>query len=83
MEKVPVKSCKGISDKSITGNAATESAFWRLSLVLKEIAESAVNDKEEAAGVKSYTRVPKMRNSKKTTERGCKNAIVKASARGT
>jgi len=30
------------SEKSITGDAATDSALWRLSLVLKEIAESTI-----------------------------------------
>lgn len=32
------------SRKSITGDAATDSALWRLSLVLKEIAESTANN---------------------------------------
>ena len=59
-------------EKIITGNAATDSAFLRLAHVLREIAESAVNGKEEATGVKSYTRVPKARGRKILRKGGVK-----------
>lgn len=39
------------SEKSITGVAATDTALWRLSLVLKEIAESVVREDEEKTSV--------------------------------
>ena len=59
-----MKDRKGTKDKSITGNAVTDSAFLRLSHVLKEIAESTVNGKkEEAAEGKSDTRAPHLRSS--------------------
>lgn len=69
------------SEKSVTGDPAIDSAFLRLSHVLKEIAESAVDDKEEATGVKSYTKAPQVRSSNKKEGR-YRDAIVEASAWG-
>jgi len=53
------------SEKNVPENPATDSAFLRLSHILKEIAESTVNGNAEAVGIKSNTRTPKVRGSKK------------------
>ena len=43
MSLVPRKRQAGVKKESMTGDYATDSAFWRLSLVLKEIAESTID----------------------------------------
>jgi len=49
-------------DKSITGDAATDSALWRLSLVLKEIAESTITKESVAV---DDPKMPSGRSSRK------------------
>ena len=52
MEEQSAKSYTEANRKSITGDASADNAFWRLSLILREIAES-VTTKEPIESDKS------------------------------
>jgi len=62
MSLVPRKRQAGVKKKSITGDYATDSAFWRLSLVLKEIVESTI-DRESS--ISDNPKPPSDRSSRK------------------
>ena len=64
MNKRLVKTYRENNGRSITGKAEIDSAFLRLSHILREIAESTVNGGEEMVEIKSNTRAPQVRNSK-------------------
>ena len=58
--------------KGITGDTATDSALQRLSAVLKEIAESAVEEDKEKTPVESTNKGKRSHDNKKTRKGGDK-----------
>jgi len=56
MSRTYGKSQNKVIKKSTTGDTAIDNALWRLSLVLKEIAESTLEENEEKTPVESTAR---------------------------